>query len=344
MEKPAVTYAAESQPQTFFARYRHLLFLIAPLSVLAVANLLFERSLSPDEGYLEHLDRLFETGSAQRLAFNVTSEVRARFLWFASSVAFLVASGAAILVSLLTMRSCLRGRRFAQGVAIGMFLVIANLGYLHLVPTNVKKLNFDLTMRLLNHSRMFPDAYLSSDIWWVAYIVVLISMVASIFLLIAASSTVSLPFDVRHPDKCVAGIYMARLRSVLYVGSIMLVTGVVNMGAWMRWPASMFMDVTEDSAIVGMALGVTTYWGAVFTLITIAAYVPAAMYLRTRGLELYRSEQPDTSVADQEKWLAQQGLTVSPGTQLAPIVAMISPLVAGPIGALFNTLVKQIAQ
>ena len=331
-------------PQTFLARNRYLLFLLGPLSVLAIANLLFERSLAPSEAYFVHLDRLFETGSPQKLAVNITGEFRARFLWFASCLGLLVASLSAIIISLITMRSCFQGRQFWQALMLAAGFAVVQLVYLNLVPTNLKRLNFDLTLRLLEHSRLFNGPYIYTEIWLVAYLVVVVSLVASIFLFVAASSTVSLPSGTRHQEKCDAGIYMARLRNVLYVGAIMLVTGVVNMGAWMRWPSALFMDVSEDSAIIGMALGVTTYWGAVFTLITISAYVPAAMYLRTRALYLFRNDHPGKSVAEEEQWLEKQGLTVSPGTQMAPIVAMISPLVASPIGALLNTLVKQLSQ
>jgi hypothetical protein len=121
----------------------------------------------------------------------------------------------------------------------------------------------------------------------------------------------------------------------------MLITGIINMGAWMRWPAALFSS-GDANEINGMALGVTTFWGATFTLTAIAAYVPAAVYLRMKAVEDFSRVNPDKMPAEQEAWLKQHNLTISPGSQVVPIAAMVGPLIASPLGALLSHFLKEL--
>jgi hypothetical protein len=126
-------------------------------------------------------------------------------------------------------------------------------------------------------------------------------------------------------------------------GSVVLVTGIINMGAWMRWPAALFPPAYATE-INGIALGVTTFWGATFTLTTVAAYLPAAVYVRMRAVEDFARINPDKTPAEQETWLKEHNLTISPGTQLVPIAAMIGPVIASPLSALLSNFLSQLPQ
>jgi hypothetical protein len=320
---------------------KYLLFLLAPLSVLAISTFLFERSLAPTDVHIEYIKSLFVPGS-NKVALSSVGEIRARYLWMASCVALLVMSLAAIAASFDAIRSCTSGRRFKFVLMLIPALVAGQLFYLASLPSTLKAINFDFTIQLLKASNMFDTDFLQTDVWYTAYVVVLASTVAAIFLLVGASVTTASPAVDKRLLPYALAAQMNHLRTVLYIGSLMLVAGVLNMGSWMRWPAAMFRDPTQGNAIMSMALGVTTFWGASFTLVTMAAYVPAALYLQSRALHLFQEKHPASSLAQQELWLKEQGLTVSGDTQLKPILAMIGPLLAGPLGAFFNTLAQQL--
>ena len=327
----------------FIRRNRHLLFLLLPISVLAIANVFFEHSLEPSRGGTDCVARLFPSGGIDPSRLSTIREIGARFLWLASSLALTLTSLASIGISWLAMRACLPRGRCAFATLLALALAAGHLAYFHLVPTNLKCVNFDLTLKLLRDSSKFSEGFLDQQILPVAYVVAVISIVAATFLVVAATGTANLPRMRSDTDSARAGIHMARLRNVLYIGSIMLITGIFNMGAWMRWPVALF-PADAANEIIGMALGVGTFWGATFTLTAIAAYVPAAVYVQKKAVEDFRRFNPDKTPAEQEAWLKDRKLTISPGSQLIPIAAMAGPLVATPVGALLNHVLKQLAE
>jgi hypothetical protein len=326
-----------------FRRNQHLLFLILPLSVLIIANAFFGYSLEPSKDGPDCVKRLFPSGGIDPSKFSLVREIGVRFLWLASSIALTVTSLAAIAVSWLNLCRCLPRGRCMFTTLLALAIAIGQIAYLSRFPTSLKCVNFDLTLAILRDSSKFTDAFLGQHVQRLAYIVVVIATIAAMFLLVAATSTVNLPRVSSDTNAPRAGVHMARLRNVLYIGSVMLITGIINMGAWMRWPAALFSS-SDASEINGMALGVTTFWGATFTLTAIAAYLPPAVYLRMKAVEDFRQVNPDKTPAEEEAWLNDHNLTISPGSQLMPIAAMLGPLVAGPLGALLSHVVKQLPE
>lgn len=77
---------------------------------------------------------------------------------------------------------------------------------------------------------------------------------------------------------------MRQLNEVLYGGSAILVTGILHMGAWLRWPASLIADRPSQEAVLGIALAITIFWGTAFTLMLVVTYVPAAIYIQRGGI------------------------------------------------------------
>jgi hypothetical protein len=61
--------------------------------------------------------------------------------------------------------------------------------------------------------------------------------------------------------------------------------------------------------------------------------------LRSRATELASRENPSSSPADRDDWLAKRDLNASFGQGLRNVVAMLSPLLAGlPTSALLQAL------
>lgn len=320
----------------FFDRNGYLLFLLAPLTVMAVATLLFEISLGSTENHIKYAEGLFK-----EVEPSSADELQGRYLWMVSCVALVVTSLAAIVVSIAVIRSHAYRFRF-RFLFLALALASGQLLYFGFFSCTATAINFSFTLDLLETSKMFDEQFLSANIWYTAYTVVSISIIAAMFLFVAASTTVILPVLSKKTLPYHVAMHMVRLRNVLYVGSIMLITGVLNMGAWMRWPAAMLTDTTRTDTITDMALGVSTYWGASFTLMAMAAYIPAAVYLRHQALTLFREQHSASTMSQQELWLKEQGLTMKFGTQTAPILAMIGPVLASPLGAVLNTLTQQL--
>lgn len=327
-----------------FERNRNLFYLLAPLAVLLAAGIVFEISIAGHEIFIEYIKGFFDPDSRYMAPLSTSGEIRARFVWLASSIALLTSSIAAIAVACVVITRCLPAARRRIALHVAIALAVIALVAVHFLASNLKNLNFDLTLNLLASSRVFHPGFIEANVQFIAYAVVVTSIIAAMFLVVAASSTVVIPNGSDVVGLNAVGPHMSRLRNVLYIGAIMLVCGIVNMGAWMRWPAALLREPERIEAFTGMALGVTTYWGAAFTVITIAAYVPPALYLRSRALSLHERQHPEIGAAEREKWLRSEGFTISEGAKPAPIIAMAGPLLAGPLSSMLNILGAQLTQ
>jgi hypothetical protein len=131
---------------------------------------------------------------------------------------------------------------------------------------------------------------------------------------------------------------VTRLRSVLYLGAALLVAGTVQNAAMHEIPVALTngpqaQDLSKLARTVCAATG--TFW----TLLLTAVYVPCAVVLRSRATELASRENPSSSPADRDDWLAKRDLNASFGQGLRNVVAMLSPLLAGlPTSALLQAL------
>jgi len=129
---------------------------------------------------------------------------------------------------------------------------------------------------------------------------------------------------------------MRDLKEVLYAGSAILVTGILHMGNWLRWPAALVGDQAVQDAVRGVALSVGLFWGATFTLVLFATYAPAAGVLATRARARLRDDAYRKAVPHPEQWLRENGFFVGISDELPQIAVMAAPLVAGPLGAVLS--------
>ena len=88
-----------------------------------------------------------------------------------------------------------------------------------------------------------------------------------------------------------------------------------------------------------MVHALSTGTGAVWTFILLGIYLPAALILRRRALELAHAELPDDATLDKVSvWLSEHGLTSHAVQQLARIAALLGPLLVGGPAAPFLQL------
>jgi hypothetical protein len=218
------------------------------------------------------------------------------------------------------------GAVLCLGGVLTLFQSIATQGALY-------RSVFAFTYLTLEASARFSPAFL-------AYVHSLVSIinglavVVPVIAVLAACSALAPPEDDRAPDLDALADRMRSLKEVLYAGSAILVTGILHMGNWLRWPAALVGDQTAHDAVLGVALSVSLFWGATFTLVLFATYAPAAGVLAARARARLRDDAYRKTFPHPEQWLKEHGFFVSLSDELPQMVVMAAPVMAGPLGAL----------
>ena len=123
------------------------------------------------------------------------------------------------------------------------------------------------------------------------------------------------------------------LRYVLYVGAALLALGVLRLSAMLSWGQSFFAADSETGKSVStLVSGVTSSLGAYFTLLMLGIYLPAALLLRERALEVAEGKD----LEEKQNFLKTHGLDVSFADYVPRVLALFGPLLAGPIGELLS--------
>lgn len=120
-----------------------------------------------------------------------------------------------------------------------------------------------------------------------------------------------------------------------YCAAALLVTGVFEIAALHQWPAHGIDGLSDETraAIEKTGAALSTGAGTIATLVLAAAYLPLIMVLRQRA---YRVVRPWERT---EAWLAMHGFALQPTQQLAKLLLILSPLLAGgPISYLITLL------
>ena len=123
------------------------------------------------------------------------------------------------------------------------------------------------------------------------------------------------------------------LKPILYVIAITLAIAVLKFSATLGWAASYLppeMDIGKS--VVSLVRGIVATMGTVFTLFVAGVYLPAALLLRARVRKLALRQKPD----DPDGWLRSHGLTLSFQQYLPRVIALLGPLLAGPLGELLG--------
>ncbi|MDQ1612199.1 MAG: hypothetical protein QOG00_2130 [Pyrinomonadaceae bacterium] len=127
------------------------------------------------------------------------------------------------------------------------------------------------------------------------------------------------------------------LRALLYAGAAALVIGVLRLGTAVGWGGSFWAANTpagkEASSLI---TGIVSSLGISYTLALASMYLPAMLVLNARAQTLAETESPDR----QEEWLKKNGLTLSLVGHLPRLLALLGPVLVGPVGELLSRLAK----
>lgn len=153
-------------------------------------------------------------------------------------------------------------------------------------------------------------------------------------MLILPKGTIDLDtLDARYMTKM-----MKLLRVTLYAGTLALVLAVMEKSALAHWAISYVRDPKEREALETLTASLTTARGVYYSLALLAIYLPTTMILRRQAEAVLESEPEEGEDPDYREWLVKEGLGFSVGQLLPKVVAILGPLLAGPIAELVKRI------
>lgn len=310
-----------------------LLLAVPPLAVAVLAQLLFELSaydlVALGEEVAGHLKTMAPPDLVGRLAL-----ADDRVLWtlavFLHLSAGLGLTGIAVIV--LGRSISLRGLRYF--VPIGAVLILGGVAGFIVAATTKSPISglFSFTYGSLSAMPGLPAGFLAAARVEVM-LLNLLSVVAPVSGLMAACSTAAPPRNGVAPDLNFLGGQVKSLKALVVIGSLYMVTGVLHLGVWLRWPATLVDSEALAIQIHDHAMAMSLYWGGAFSVLIAAFYAPAMVVLNRRaGVVIAATMKDSTGGLTPRQFLEDHGLSLNVSKQLPQIIAVLAPLLAGPIG------------
>lgn len=310
--------------------------------ILVLASGLFEFSSNITVDNFHSLTNLLmhPPSKASEEAFSAIHflvEVKSRYIWLTTVVLALVAGLYAFILCTMVIYQCHPRPRLAVVSAIGLAFALGGVVFIwaldesHTLYRAVFGFSYD-NLRQAGPQRIGEHL--------LRYVMVVVSVVngqaviVPVVALLAACSTLASPISGQPPDPEFYASQMKRLKEVLTAASAILVSGILHMGAWLRWPAALVTDKTGQEAVLGTALAITLFWGVTFTLMLVATYLPAALFLARRAEALLLDRTSHATVPEPEQWLKDHGLFLSLQDHLPQFGLILAPLLASPLSSL----------
>ena len=320
---------------TFLAKHGYLTLLLPPIFVYVLANILFELSVNSNTAeWPATLSAHIASQDFSALSFTLV-ELKVRYIWFATILINLVVCVyGASLSGIIIYRSHTKQRLITVTVvAIALILVgMASLIYSSVTGNALFNLIYHFSFSTLQATGIYSQTFLSHVDRLLDLTNTLAVIVPCIALLAGASTLAPSP---RQNGNGLPHLItqMRHLKGVLNIGSALLVSGILHMSAWLRWPAGLLRDPIEQAALSETVLSITMFWGATFTLVLIATYGPAASYLSGQARRLADQAHKAGRIQDPQRWLRDNQLSITLGEQLPQIGAILGPALAGPVGS-----------
>jgi hypothetical protein len=136
------------------------------------------------------------------------------------------------------------------------------------------------------------------------------------------------------------------LETLLYLGAIVLLTGMVAMSALLRWPAAYIDSSLPNAAqltekINNVATALTSVNAIFYSGLLAAIFAPAWLCVRRRAFYYANSihEIRYGTWGELDAWLQRLDITLSPWRRVGSLIALLSPILIGlPITALLESL------
>jgi len=314
-----------------------MLFILPPLLVYFFASFLFELSVDPANPIIPKILKVVKIEAAADLKYALI-ELKARYLWLSSALLNTVIPISAIIFSIATIRSYVKGSKLVWTVIIVSLLCIGNLSYL-LYSAKIRNALYNLiygfTYDMLTESTLFSRVFL----WRVYEIISSVNILAAItpmFLLLAISGTLG-PVPL-HEDPFHLALRLKRLKELVNVASLFLVFGMLHMNMWLSWSASLVKDLALKSELSNVAWSISAYWGVAFTVVLAVTYVPTTIYLQNRAREHLCEGELSMGIKEAEQWLNDHGFSFTLNNQIFQCISILAPFLAAPVGGALKLL------
>lgn len=126
---------------------------------------------------------------------------------------------------------------------------------------------------------------------------------------------------------------VANLHIVLYISTLLLIIGIFRMNSLAQWSLS-FVSLEGVEAAKSYNSSMISVVGAFYTMILAAMYMPTVFILQKRAEQLVKDSNKSEDI--QQEMLKSKGFTFSFLESLPRAVAILGPLLVGPIGDLFK--------
>lgn len=308
--------------------------------LLAIGLFEFSSNITVDNFHTLTNWLMHSTPETPEQPFNATHflvEVKSRYLWLTTVVLALVAGLYAFILCAMIIYQCHPRPRLLVVTAIGLVFALGGVAFIwaldetHTLYRAIFGFSYD-NLRQAGPQRI--GEHLLRYVMVVVSVVNVQSMIVPVVALLAACSTLAPPISGLSPDPKFYASQMKRLKEVLTAASAILVSGVLHMGAWLRWPAALVGDKAGQEAVLGTALAITLFWGVTFTLMLVTTYLPAALVLARRAEAVLLRIPSEEDKAEPEQWLKEHGLFLSLQDHIPQFGLILAPLLASPLSSL----------
>lgn len=120
------------------------------------------------------------------------------------------------------------------------------------------------------------------------------------------------------------------MRVGFYLLSAVLVTSTLTASLFLHLPTRLLGE-EPDGTLASYAGELSIYWGAIFTLTLVATIASPLVHARHRLAAIAEGVTDPDDEREARDWLSQEGLLESFGQQLRLILALLAPLITGPV-------------
>ena len=183
-------------------------------------------------------------------------EMKTRYIWFATTIVYLIVCLYATVLCGITIYRSHSGRRLHLVSIIGSTLIILGiigLTYSAMTRDAMFELIYHFSFSTLSAIGFYQPTFLNR-IDFLLSLSNILAVVVPCFVLLAASSTLAPSAQNKGDELIHLTTQMRHLKGVLNAGSALLVGGILQMSAWLRWPAGLLSDPTEQAALSGAVL------------------------------------------------------------------------------------------
>lgn len=319
----------------FFNRHCYILIGLVPVIIYCLSCFLFEFNA---ETSVQIKKLILENVSKATVSpIMIVNQYKACILWQCSSLLLIMAYLLAVIWGCsLLYRCCLSGTQIKKIVAMGSVIVtLTLLQVVHADPNSAMYNSiFSSTYEALKVSPLFSQVF-QQKVYLIIGLINLLAASMPVFILVVVCSSVCIAEETADHDMNFFIDRMNYLNQGIAAGSIILVFGIIHMIAWMKWPQSLIGETDFNKALLGSVSATSQFWGVTFTSLLISLYISAVGALKSRVQNALDTLLPSE---DRQKWLKDNGFTISFQKHIMQFGMMFMPSLAGSFGSVFELI------